>query len=183
MLPKSFTAGDTFEVTTTLADYPAGEGWALTYRLIPRDGAGSVIQINCTASGDDHVASADASTTGTWQPGAYSWVSYATLGAARHTVATGQITIAPNVSALTASADLRTENERALDDALQALREWNPLRKRFRIGEREVEFNTSAEIVAKISLLRSEIRREQATANGQAFTSGRRRILVRLGRA
>jgi hypothetical protein len=155
-----FTAGDLFEVTTTLADYPAGEGWALTYRLIPRDGTGAAIQIDCSASGDDHVASQTTTATSAWQPGEYSWVSYVTLGAARHTVDRGQITIAPNAAALTAASDLRTENEIALADALKALREWNPTRKRFRIGEREVEFNSSAEILTKISILRTEVRRE-----------------------
>lgn len=181
--PSRFTAGDTLEQRVSLADYSAADGWTLTYRLIPRETTGAVVQIDCSADGADFIAAATASTTASWQAGRYSWASFVANGSGeRHSVAVGQVEILPDPSTLEALADLRTPTEVALEDAKKALREWSPVRRRFKIGEREVEFNDVSEILSRISWLETELKREIAAAGGSTASVGRRRILVRLGR-
>lgn len=179
MLQGAYTAGDSFAATFVGGDYPAGEGWVGTLKLIPRDSAGAPILINCTADGDNHLAESDSATTASWGAGPYSWVFWVALGADVHTVAQGQAEIRPDPRALVGGADLRTRTEVALDAARTALREWSPLKKRFQIGARSIEFNTHAEIVAHISRLETDLQREQAAGIGQPL---RRKIMVRVGR-
>lgn len=179
MLQGAYTAGDSFAATFVGGDYPAGEGWAGTLKLIPRDSAGAPILITCSADGDNHLAEAGSTTTASWGAGPYSWVFWVTLGATVHTVAQGQTELRPDPRNLVGGADLRTPTEVALDNARAALREWSPLKKRFQIGARTIEFNTHAEIVAHISRLETDLQREQAAARGLPV---RRKIMVRVGR-
>ena len=64
--------GDTLNYTTAVADYPASAGWALTYRLVPRSGAGTTIEFTSTADGDLHRLQVSATTTAAWTAGTWS---------------------------------------------------------------------------------------------------------------
>jgi len=179
MLQGAYTAGDSFAATFTGGSYPAGNGWVGTLKLIPRDTVGTPIQITCTASGDNHAAEAGATTTAAWGAGPYSWVFWVEQGATVHTVLQGQVDIRPDPRNLVGGADLRTPTQVALDAARTALREWSPLKKRFQIGARSIEFNSHAEIVAHINRLETELLREQGAARGLPV---RRKVMVRVGR-
>ena len=61
--PESLVAGDTVTWQKTLSDYPASDGWVLSYRLI--NAAGN-IDITSSASGDDHLVSVAATATAGW---------------------------------------------------------------------------------------------------------------------
>jgi len=177
-----FTLGDTLSFTTPLADYPASAGWVLTYRLVPRV-AGAVVVIICTASGDSHLAAASATTTAAWGAGAYSWASFATLGAVSHTVASGSTTLLPDPRTLTAGTDTRSQAAIALAAAQAALAAWTPTTKRYSINGREMEFNSPADIVAIVRYWQAEVQREDRAAQLLAGRADRRKTYVRLGRA
>jgi hypothetical protein len=119
VLPTSLTAGDTFSLTASLPDYPAGDGWVLKLRFVPHS-AGTAIAITGTASGDDHVASATATATAAYTAGAYSATAWVELGAVKTTVETGSLQILPDPRVV-ATLDNRSTAEVALAAAEAAL--------------------------------------------------------------
>jgi len=181
MLP-SITVGDSLSFTTSLADYPAGAGWVLKYRLIPRE-AGAAIGITCAASGDLHLASVSAATSATWTAGAYGWTSWVERGAESITVAGGSVDLTPNLRVSAGLLDTRSSAAKALAAAEAALAAWTPTTKRYSINGREMEFNSPADIIAVITHWRSEVQRENRAALLSAGKADPRRVFVRLGRA
>jgi hypothetical protein len=166
------TAGDTLQFVTATPGFPASAGWALLYRLIPRVAGASVIEIATAAYGDDHRAQVGPSVTGGWASGLYSWASWVERSGETYTIASGQIEILPDPRQAAPGFDGRSASQRALDDARAALRAWDPATRRYKIGEREREFNSVAEIRKLIGLLELEVRREASGCNlGQS--SGR----------
>jgi hypothetical protein len=183
-MQNTIRCGDTFSLTTTLADYPASAGWVLTYRLLPRT-AGAAIDIVGTASGDDHLSSASAATTAAWASGEYSWVSYVTKSTQRYTVSEGSVTLLPNPATAT-EYDARSKAAKALEDAETALANFQSTGgrvKRYSIAGREMEFDNAGEILKLVSYWSIQVTRERAVsavANGYADP---RRIYLRAGRA
>lgn len=118
--PLQIAAGDTATWKITLADFPAGQGWVLSYVLL-KLGGGLKIVIESTASGDDHLVNQTAETTAGWLAGEYDWQAYATKSATseRHQVGNGRLTINPNFSAAEDGFDIRTP-ARKIFDALEA---------------------------------------------------------------
>lgn len=125
----NLVAGDTlsFGVSApTAADgsaYAASDGWALTYRLIPRDGAGSVITLSAIADGDDFKVQATAAMTAAWGAGWYSVAAYVTKGTDTYTVepAFDQARILANPRTAAAGFDGRSQTQKALDDIASAM--------------------------------------------------------------
>lgn len=184
MLPK-IVAGDTLTHTVTLTDYPASEGWVLSFRLAPR-GAGTAATFDATADGDDHAVSVAAATTAGWAPGEYTAAAWVTLGAERFSIASesGQVRIWPNPATISAGTDTRTEAEKALADARAAFAAWSPTQKGYMIGGRQMYFNTPGQIIQVINHWSSEVEREKRAAEiaaGIGSTKGK--IYVRMGRA
>jgi hypothetical protein len=172
-------AGDTLHYSRSVPGHLPADGWQLQYRLAPRAGGGSVIEIAAAASGDEFVVRVGPGTTAAWAPGVYgwgSWVQRVAGGGAvveRYTIAQGQLEVLPNPATLAAGADTRTSAQKALDDARVALHAWNPTVRRYRIGEREREFNSVAEIVRLITELERDVERE-AQLSGRGERLGRR---------
>jgi hypothetical protein len=182
MLQSRLVAGETLNYRLTVADYPASAGWAMRLILNPRAG-GTVITVNGTADGDEHLIQIQAGVTVNWTPGQYAWEIWAINGGEQYQVEGGQIQIVPGLIGAVAGADTRTQAQKALDDARAALAAWTPTQRRYRIAGREMEFNDSAAILRVISYWENECKREEAA---QALAAGRpnpRRLLVRLGRA
>lgn len=161
-LPTTLRAGDTYSQLVELADYPASAGWVLKSRFVPRAG-GTAIALTATADGDAHQLDAAAATTTSWAVGDYSAVQWVELGAEVYTVATGQLSILPNLRTVV-SGDTRTQAELALAAARAALAAWTPTQRRYKIGEREMEFASTAEILRTISYWEQQVAREQGTA-------------------
>ena len=91
--------------------------------------------------------------------------------------------VKPDPRTVAAGADTRSQAQRALDDAKTALAAWTPTRKRYRIGDREMEFNTSADIVKLVKYWEIELKRER---RAQALAEGRpdpAKTYVRINRA
>jgi len=110
--PSQVTAGDTVQWTKTVSDYPASDGWILTYALLSEK---NKINITGSASGQDHAISVSASTSEDWIPGTYQWQSYVTNGSERHNVGSGTLKVLANFAAKSAS-DQRSWAKRTLDN-------------------------------------------------------------------
>lgn len=178
-----FAAGDTLSYTRSLADYPAGDGWALTLRMVPRE-SGTAITVVGTASGDDHQIDAAAATTATWLPGVYSWTEFATLGAASYTVAQGSVTLLANPRTTTAPFDTRTDAQIALDNVRATLRgKASADVLRYTIAGRSLERYSIPDLIALESKLAADVQRENAAAARAAGRPDPRNMQVRLGRA
>ena len=111
-IPSILVAGDTLAWTDSLADYPATT-WTLKYSLWKYGKA--VVSIVATASGSDHAIAVTAATSKAYTPGEWQWTAYVEKGSGgtleRNTIATGRVTIKPDVSSASSSADLRTHAE------------------------------------------------------------------------
>ena len=187
------TAGET---------YPASAGWVLTYKLIPRLGTSSVITFNATADGEDYTLSVAAATTATWTPGAYTVSAYVTLGTETYTVepAFTQVEILQNPRTAVAGFDGRSQAEKALDDAKQALADAQARAANvgtsgsavsgiveYTIGERRFKYASAQEavaaMIAAVIFWKNEVGRERAATAMQQGLASPRQVYVRAIRA
>lgn len=100
--------GDTWAWTRALGEYPASEGWGLSYAFV----GPAVISISASAAGDAFAVSVLAATTAAYTPGTYRWTSYVTKAGERHKVEDGICVVEANGAALT--GDHRTHAEQTL---------------------------------------------------------------------
>lgn len=110
--PDTITAGDLITWKISHGDYPAGDGWALSYALTS---ATALISITSSASGDDHLVSVAAATSAAWVAGTYAIQGYVTDGSARHLVYKGDIKILPDLAAASGGLDNRSHAKQMLD--------------------------------------------------------------------
>lgn len=160
---SSITAGDTYSELVSLSSYLASDGWVVKQRFVPR-AAGTAFTLTASAEGDDHRFLSLAATTAGWAPGAYTWSRWVEKAGEVHTVASGQLTIAPDPRNLNAGTDGRSQARKALDDARAAFAAWTPMTKSHKIADREREFNSTAEILRVISYWVEQVAREEGTA-------------------
>lgn len=182
MQQQTLISGDTLTFLTSLADYPASDSWVLTYRLVPRVVGGSAITLVGSAEGSDHRITATAAVTGGWVTGDYGWAAYVSKGAERYTVDSGQLTVKPNPATVAVGTDTRSAAEQALADARAAYYAWTPTKRSYRIGDREMVFNSAAEILQHVNNLELEVAREVNLAAKAKGLADRRQIYVRMGR-
>lgn len=159
--PLIFRAGDTVNWTKSLADFPTSEGWALSYRLI---NSTDKIDINAVISGDLYSISVLATTTAAYKPGIYTWSSAVTLAAVRHSIASGKVTIAPDLASVTADGyDLRSNARKALDavNAAMLAHGTNAWTQSYSIAGRSMTFKNVGEFFAFRSKLIVEVRAEE----------------------
>lgn len=159
--PKKITAGDSAEWTLSLSDYPAGDGWALSYALVA---SGSQITFTGAASGDDHKITLAAATTSGWTAGKYRYQAYVTLGSDRETVETGEIEIRPNFATLGSGYDGRSQWQKILDSlmtAYESMQSGYGTQSVTMADGRSVTYRTTAELLPAISKARAEVAREQ----------------------
>lgn len=173
--PTSARAGDTLTWTRSFADYPASAGWALAYVFVGADKR----TISAVADGDAFDVSF---TTSGWTAGDYAWQAYVTLAGERHTVATGRLALAPDLTAVQAGFDARSSAKRMLD-AVTAV-----LEQRATSAQAEVQFNGRAlkylpvgDLLVLRDRCRAEVRAEENAARIAAGCGGYARILTRFG--
>ena len=177
--PATITAGDSVTWLRAAPEYPAGAGWVMSYVLI---NSAAKVTITTSAAGDDHLVDVAASTSAVWAAGRYQWQAYATLSAARHTVASGTITVAPNFSAAT-TLDNRTPAGKALDAMDAALADYGARAHLVEIqfGDRRQKFADAAQFAAARSKLQAEVAREENLARLRQGLAGRNVLHVRMG--
>jgi len=171
-------AGDTLSVLVAVPGYPASEGWTLTYSL---RGAGR-IDLVAVAEGDDYRLQATAAVTAAWLPGQYAYTATVAKDDDRYTVATGATTVTADLTQAQEGYDPRTVAEKALADAEAALAAYNASRgmvKKYSIGARSMEFNTSSEILEVISYWRLRVANEQTRASIAQGLGNPRNLKVR----
>lgn len=182
-MQRTIVAGDSLNFTVSLADYQASDGWALSYRLIPRS-TGSVLTFGATASGDEFVVALAAGATASWAAGEYTAAAFVSKGADRFTIDSegGPVTIKPNLGTLTGALDLRSDAELALAAVRAKLKgKATDAVESYRINNRELRYYSLDELLKLESKLAADVAREQAAA-GQTPTEGARvrRMLVRM---
>lgn len=182
MQQQELFAGDSLNFVTRGGDYPASAGWALKYRLAPLTVGGTPIDLTGTAEGDDHRVAVAVSTTANWAADTYSWVSWVEKAGEVYTLDKGQLVVRPNPRTLPAGYDSRSQARKALDDAKAAFAAWTPTRRRYKIGQREMEFHGTAEILKQIAFWEAAVAREESEARVAKGLRPKNRILTRFVR-
>lgn len=173
MQQTELIAGDSLNYLSTATGYSAADGWVLKYRLIPRTVGNSAIDITATAEGADHRVQVAAATTASWAADTYGWAAWVEMGAEKYTVQTGQLTVQPDPRTAAVGTDTRSLARRALDDAKAALAAYSPTKRRYRIADREMEFNSPGDIIKTITYWEGKVDAEDRLA-GRAEKLGRR---------
>ena len=187
MFEAPVIAGDTFSALRSWPDYPASDGWTLKLRLVPRDVTSGAVAIDLTAAaeGDDHRFTGTAATTAGWKAGAYGWAEWAERSGEKYTTGTGLATISPDPRAIDPGTDTRSLAQRTLDDLLAAKAQWDASsgrQRRYKIGEREMEFASESELQDKIRFWEGRVAMEKIDAGQAAGKKPRNRILTRFTR-
>jgi hypothetical protein len=175
-MQSQLEAGTTLNYEATVAHYPSNEGWALKYRLVPQFATGAPIDINASAapSGKGYLVQVAAGVTSAWAPGKYSYSAWVTNGGGEvYPAQSGYIEILPDPRTATAGTDLRSQARKALDDARAAFAAWSPVQRRYKIADREREFNSPADILVVIRYWEQQVAVEDRLA-GRAEPISRR---------
>ncbi|MFN4115226.1 MAG: hypothetical protein ACK4F7_01840, partial [Inhella sp.] len=114
--------------------------------------------------------------------GRYSWAIAVQLGAVRHTLATGQITILPNLAGAVGGLDTRGPARKALDAVNAALADYGAKAylQEIQLGDRRQRFASASDFMAFRSRLVRECEQEEAANGLRQRTSNR--LLVRFRR-
>jgi hypothetical protein len=172
-VPSNLVAGDTWEWTHDLSDYPAGT-WTLTYYLTK---AGVSVPVVATADGTTHEVSVPAATTATYGAGSYRWTARVTSGSDAFTVEDGWVAVAANPA--TSTADPRSDARQMLD-AITCFLKGNAstAQASMTINGRSISRWPLAELTQWRDKLRGEVRAEE---QGESAGLGRD-IKVRFSR-
>jgi hypothetical protein len=177
--PAELRAGDTLTWRKSLADYPASEGWVLSYRLI---NTAIKYDITAAADGEEHLVTVAAATSAAYLAGEYQWVSAVTLSDQRFTIAQGTFKVLANLAAASAGVDIRSTAKKALDLLDAALlehgnRAWT---KDYEIAGRRMSFVSASEFMKFRSQLQMEVASEQNAEGLQQGKPSKNKVFVRL---
>jgi hypothetical protein len=193
---KPIIAGDTFDQTIEVNDYPASDGWTLKYRLAPKFATPSMAAFTLTATtnanGRDYDVQASPATTAAWVPGTYNGVRWVEKVGARQTLKYGDgfeefglFEVKADPSALAQGYDGRSQARKAVDDLKSAMATFHSSGgrvKSYSIGNRQMEFENQAEIVQLIDYWQRLLDNEEATAKMAAGLGNPRNIGIRFNR-
>lgn len=152
------TAGLDFRAVINLPDYRAPD-WALRAFLRgPR-----AIDLMAVADGDSHIFVADAATTAAWTPGVYWYSLRVTKGGAVMEAGGGQLTVEPDLAAVSEPYDGRSQAAIALDaiDAVLAKRATRD-QQRYTINNRELWRTSIADLLKLRAYYAVQVSRERA---------------------
>ena len=166
MQPDILIAGDTLNFLTETPGYSAADGWVLTLYLIKRATGGSITTIVGSAEGANHRFTVSATTTAGWTAGDYSWAGRVAKGSEKYSIENvrQQLVVLQDPATAVNGFDGRSQAEKALADAKTALAAWSPTTRRYKIGEREMEFSSKGDIVGLIHYWQNELARERRAA-------------------
>lgn len=184
-MQSALVVGDTLNFATLVADYLPSDGWTLKFRLIPR-AAGSPIDITTTQDSDDstlHRAQVAASTTAVWMAGEYSWASWVEKATEKYSVSGGSTTLKPDPRVV-AILDSRSTARTALDNVRAVIsgRASSGVLS-YRIGERQLQNYSMAELLQLESKLVADVKREEQCEALAIGAPSRRRVFARVARA
>lgn len=176
-------AGDTFMVSRPAGGYSSSDGWLLKGRLLPRSGSTTGTTVYTGTAQDDggHALLVPAASTADWAPGDYTLVLWVEKSTDVYTLPPCQVQVLENLRTASTGVDTRSLAERTLAQLKQAFADWSATRgmqRRYKVNEREMEFNSSAEILAQIHYWEAEVAREREAARRRAGGAPRNRIKV-----
>lgn len=178
--PIQITAGDTIKWQIENSDYPANDGWVLSYAFRSQERA---FNVTASADGANHsvtITSATSATFTTDTDTRYVWQSYMTKAGERYQVDSGSLLVKFNLAGSTAF-DGRSHVRKVLD-ALEALLEGKATKDQqsYSIGNRSLSKMSPAELLEwrsyYVNLHNSEVQAE-AINNGLGHKG---KVLVRL---
>lgn len=184
MNPELITirAGDSAQWLRAVPLWPAGAGWSLVYRLLPREG-GAPITINTTAEGDAYRVALTPADTATWAPGEYTLVGAVERGdgatAERITVHTSALTVQPDLMAA-AAIDGRSPARKiveAIDAWLSGRTGWAGEKS---VGDRRIKDHTMPDLLRLRDYYATQARADEMAERLANGMGGSPRVMVRM---
>lgn len=173
--PNRFIQGDTVQWTKELTDYPADDGWALTYAFVKDDDQQTVTAV---ADGSDHAATITAAESAVYGVGIYHWQAYATKAGARYTIAEGYVEVLANFATAASGYDARSHYRKVLD-ALHAALEGRASQTQLSYtvntptGSRSVQHMSHEDLIAAIRRYEGLVAAEARPQDGKSGNRGR----------
>lgn len=174
--PEEVIVGDTWTWSRSFSDYPASQGWVLTY-YVKNDTQS--FQISCTANGNDHVATMSAANSAALVPGTYRYWARISLSGTSYTVAQGELKLLPNPAAQGAY-DFRTTATRIVDALEQLALRRAGGRQQVTVDGIAMVFDTQADIIKALGYWRQQVANEQQADRIAKGLGSRRTIRVRM---
>lgn len=161
-IPAKITAGESVSWSITLGDFPASDGWAVTYTLVKSD---AQIQIVSAASGDAHLIEIPFATTAAYDAGEYHYQAHVSNAVERYQVGEGIVEILPDFATKTSGHDGRSHVKKVLD-ALEAVIENRASKTQMvqEIAGVQIQHMTTDQIITLRDKYFSKYMRECATA-------------------
>lgn len=180
-IPQSFSAGDTFKATISDDQYPASQGWSLSFAIANGSAAKTA---TATASGDAFDLTVPATTTSSWPTGAYTYTLAVTKGSERFTLATGPIRVLPNLA--TGSPVDGRSHARKMLDAIEAYLENQATGNQIDIVEsavdtRKIRKGDKSELLVLRDRYRAEVNAEAQADQVKLGKASGRNLNVRFG--
>lgn len=177
-IPATLIAGDTWEWTRDVGDYPAGTWTAAWYF----ENAAGNFSVAASASGTTHTATVAAATTATYRAGKYRWRLVVTSAGVRKTVDEGWLDVLPDPAAA-GNVDHRSFARIVLENIEAYLRDpTNIVAASYSLGGRSLSRWSRTELLTERDKLLAEVRSEDAAARLGAGLGSPRRLYVRFDR-
>ena len=172
--PSTITPGDTVKWSKTLPDYPASDGWVLSYELISST---SRYTFSASAVGAIHSVTIPAATSSGYIAGAYDWRARVTKSGEVFTVGTGRVTVAASFGEV---SDVRSQARRtlqAIEDTLEG--RASSATQEYEIAGRRMKYIPLPELLVLRDRYRMDVAREDAAQRSAAGLPNPGRIQVR----
>lgn len=176
--PTRIHAGATVAWTKTLGDYPASDGWELSYRLTNRD---AHYDITTSADGSAHAVAISSATTAAYIPGDYQLVSWVAKASDRYFVASTAVNVQPDLSRIE-GYDGRSIAAKTLEKMDEALLRYsaNAWKQSYTIEGRTMTFRSTGGFFAMRSRLQAEVKNEDRAERLRDGKASRNKIRVRI---
>ncbi len=179
--PLKVNAGSTIQWQKALSNYPASEGWSLSYSFVST--VGNRFDVASAASGSDYLVTISAATSALIFPGVWTWQSYVTKASERFFVDDGQMEFLPDYSSQTTTLDTRSHAKKCLDLIMAAMEGRLPSGlESYNIGGVDIRMIGLVQLRALYDQYRADvIAEEQAEAVSKGMGSGHN-IFIRFNR-
>jgi len=174
-------AGDTLTLLIAVDNFPAGDGWTLTYGF--RKENGSLISFASTASGSEYLLAVSATDTAQWLAGKYVGTPSVSLGVVKETVWRGTMEVLPDLAQQTSNFDTRSSSKKCLD-AIIAVMDGKATRDVMQttIAGQSIGRMSWDELLSARAYFQDLVDGELAAENAANGLGSGRNILVRFGR-
>ena len=179
-IPDELIAGDTWEWTRELSDYPAS-AWSAVWYF---ENAGGNFSVSAGESGDQYTGTVAAATSAGYVPGKYRWrlVATRTADSVRKTVESGWLEVLRDPAAV-GNVDHRSTARIMLDNIEAYLRDpTNLAAASYSLGGRSLSRWNRGDLLSEKSKLEMEVRSEEAAERIAAGLGNPRRLYVRFDR-